>query len=76
MKKIDVFMNKSVYLGLSTWEISKIVMHEFWYDYVKSEHGKKVELCHMDTVSFVMYIKTKDIYVDIAEVVETRKTIT
>ena len=41
MKKIDVFMNKSVYLGLSTWEISKIVMHEFWYDYVKSEHGKK-----------------------------------
>ena len=38
-KKTDV--HKPVYLGLSILEISKIVMNEFWYDYIKPEHGKK-----------------------------------
>ena len=34
-------MNKPVYLGLSVLEISKIVMYEFWYDYMKSNIEKK-----------------------------------
>ena len=33
MKRTPILMNKLVYLGLSTFEISNIVMHEFWYDY-------------------------------------------
>ena len=32
-------MNKSVYLGLSILELSKILMYEFWYDYVKPKYG-------------------------------------
>ena len=47
-------------------------MYEFWYDYVKSKCGKKVKLCYMDTDSFIVYIKTNDIYKDIAADVETR----
>ena len=39
MKKTTVKMNKPVYLGLSTLEISKTLMHEFWYDYVKPKYG-------------------------------------
>ena len=35
MKKIKVKMNKPVYLGLSILEISKILMYEFWYNYIK-----------------------------------------
>ena len=42
-------MNKSVYLGLSVPELSKILMYEFWYDYVKLKYGEKVKLCYMDT---------------------------
>ena len=34
-------MNKSVYLGLSILEISKTVLYEFWYDYVKLKYGEK-----------------------------------
>ena len=34
MKNIYIFMNKRVFLGLSLLEISKILMYEFWYDYV------------------------------------------
>ena len=36
MKKVEVKMNKPIYLGLSILEISKIIMYEFWYDYVKN----------------------------------------
>ena len=47
-------------------------MHEFWYDYVKPKYCEKAKLCYMDTDSFIVSIKTDDIYKDIAEDVETR----
>ena len=65
-------MNKPVYLGLSILELSKILMYEFWHDNVKRKYVKKAKLCYMDTDSFIVYIKTDDIYKDIAEEVETR----
>ena len=60
-------MNKPVFLGLSILELSKIVMDEFWYDYVKPKYGEKAKLCCMDTNSFIVYIQADDIYEDIAE---------
>ena len=72
MKKIKILMDKPVYLGLSILELSKILMYEFWYDYVKPKYGEKVKLCYMDTDSFIVYIKTDYIYKDIAGHVETR----
>ena len=72
MKKVKVKMNKPIYLGLSVLEISKIIMYEFWYDYVKKKYGDMVKLCYMDTDSLIMNIKTKDFYKDIAQDVEER----
>ena len=72
MKKVKMKMNKPIYLGLSILEISKIIMYEFWYDYMKKKYGNMVKLCHMDTDSLIMNIKTKDLYKDIARDVEER----
>ena len=72
MKKTKVKMNKPIYLGLSILEISKILMCEFWYDYMKPKYGIDVKLCYMDTDSFIMNIKTNDFYEDIANDVENR----
>ena len=47
-------------------------MHQFWYDYIKPKYGIKTKFCYMDTDSFIVYMKTDDIYKDIAEDVETR----
>ena len=55
-------MNKPVYLGLSILEIGKIVMYEFWYDYVKPKYGEKAKLCYTDKNRFIVYIKTQGIY--------------
>ena len=72
MKKTKVKMNKPIYLGLSILEISKILMYEFWYDYIKPKCDNDVKLCYMDTDSFIMNIKTNDSYEDIANDVENR----
>ena len=55
-------MNKLVYLGLSKLDLRKTVMYKFWYDYVKPKSAVKMKLCYMDTESFIVYIKTNDIY--------------
>ena len=70
MKKTRVKMNKPIYLGLSILEITKILMYEFWYDYMKPKYGDNVKLCYMDTDSFIMHIKTEDFYKYIADDVE------
>ena len=72
MKKNKVKMNKPIYLGLSVLEISKTLMYEFWYDYMKPKYDSNVKLCYMDTDSFIMNIKTKDFFKDIANDVENR----
>ena len=72
MKKTKVKMNKPIYLGLSILEISKILMYEFWYDYMKPKYGNDVRLCYMDTGSFIMNIKTNDVYEDIANDAKNR----
>ena len=41
MKKKQIYMNKHLYLSLSVLEISKIVMHEFWSDYMKQKYEEK-----------------------------------
>ena len=72
MKKTKVKMNKPIYLGLSILEISKILMYEFWYDYMKPKYGNDVKLCYMDTDSFIMNIKTNKFYEDITNDVQNR----
>ena len=66
MKKTKVKTNKPIYLGLSILEISKTLMYEFWYDYMKPKYNNDVKLCYMDTDSFIMNIKTNDFYKDIS----------
>ena len=45
MRKTQMLMNKPIYLGLSTLDLSKILMYEFWYDYVKPKYGENAKLC-------------------------------
>ena len=71
-EKIEIIINKPVYYGISILELNKILMYEFWYDYIKLKYGKKAKLCYMYTDSFIVYIKTDNIYKDVAEDVATR----
>ena len=72
MKKTKVKMNQPVYLPLSMLEISKTLMYEFWYDYIKPKYQNNARLCYIDTDSFSIYIKRGDFYEDNANDVEKR----
>ena len=65
MKKTKVKMNKPAYLGMSLLDISKTLMYEFWYDYLKPKYKDKAKLCYMDSDSFVINIFTEDFFEDI-----------
>ena len=71
MGHIKVVMNKPVYLGQMILDLSKIVMYEFHYDYMKPKF-KGPQLCYMDTDSLIYNIKTEDFYADITEDVPAR----
>ena len=70
MKKVEVKMNKPIYLGQAILDISETLMHEFWYDYIKPKYEDKARSLSMDTDSFVINIKTEYFYKDIASDVE------
>ena len=55
-------LNKPIYIGFSTPELSKSLVHEFQYKYIKNEFDAK--LLFTDTDSLVYEIKTKDVYED------------
>ena len=72
MGKIEIKMNKPVYLGQTILDLSKTLMYELHYDYMRPSYGGKLRLCYMETDSFVYEIETKDFYRDIATDVEER----
>ena len=65
-------MNRPGYLGQAILDLSKTLLYEFHYDYMRPKHGSKVRLCYMDTNSFVYEIGTEDFYRDIAKDAEKR----
>ena len=64
-KKKNAKMNKPIHLGTSMLDISKTLMYEVWYDYIKPKDGDRAKLCYTDTGSFVIHIITEDFYKDI-----------
>ena len=69
--RTKVVMNKPVYLGQAILDLSKIVMYEFHYDYMKPKF-KDPQLCYMGTDFLIYNIKTEDFYADIVDDVPAR----
>ena len=68
-------MKKPVYLALSILDLSETVMYEFWLDYVNPKYGENAKLCYIDTDSFIVQVKTDDIYKDIAYLLKQNLTL-
>ena len=73
MGKVRVVMNKPAYLSQAILDLSKTIMYEFHYDYMKRKYkDEDLKLCHMDTDSLIYSIHTKDFYANIADDIEAR----
>ena len=69
---IKVVMNKPVYRGHAILNLNKMIMHKFYFDYMKPKYRETLKLRYMDTDSLVYHIKTKDFYADISSMVKLR----
>ena len=62
--KVTLTLNKCTYIGMSILELSKVLMYEFHYDYIKNKRGNNSRLLFTDTDSLIYEIKTEDVYED------------
>ena len=70
MKKTKLYFNKPVYLGMSILDLSKSLMYDIHYNYIKTKYRDKVKLLFTDTDSLAYEIATKDFYKDINSDIE------
>ena len=62
--KVTLRLNKSAYIGMCTLELSKVLMYELYFGYIKNKYGNNWRLLFTDTDSLMYEIKTEDIYED------------
>ena len=72
MKKTKLVFNKPVYLGMCIFDLSKTLMYDFHYNYIKQKYGDKAKLLFTDTDSLMYEIQMEDFYKDISADVEHR----
>ena len=65
-EKTEVKINKPIYLGQAILDLSKTLMFEFWYDYLKPKYGDKIRLCYTIQIVLLCILK-KMIFTKILE---------
>lgn len=65
MHRLHIKMNKPIIIGMCILDISKVLMYSFLYEYLKPKYGQNVQVAYTDTDSFILEIKTPDVYADI-----------
>ena len=72
MKKTEVYFNKPMYVGQAILDLSKTLMFDFHYNFIRKKYGKKAELLFTDTDSLLYLIQTDDFYHDIKKDVKEK----
>ena len=72
MKKTEVYFNKPVYVGQAILDLSKTLMFDFHYGYIRDKYNDRTELLFTDTDSLLYLIHTDDFYKDISHDIETK----
>jgi len=67
LSKTNLVFNKPIFVGFSILDISKLLMYQFHYEYIKDKYGENASLLFTDTDSLTYSIETNDIYADMKE---------
>lgn len=72
MQKTIIQMCKPISVGMTVLELSKVLMYDFYYNFIKPKYGSSVEMVYTDTDSFVLNVKTDSFYTDMLEDIDER----
>ena len=72
MKKTEVYFNKPVYVGQAILDLSKTLMFDFHYNYIRAKYTDAAELLFTDTDSLLYLIHTDDFYKDISKEIKRK----
>ena len=72
MKKTEVYFNKPIFVGQAILDISKTLMFDFHYNYLRKKYNNKAELLFTDTDKLMYLIQTDDFYHDIKKDVKKK----
>jgi hypothetical protein len=64
MLKQKLYLNTPIYVGFSILDLSKTLMYDFHYNYMKTKYGPNAQLLLTDTDSLCYAISTEDVYQD------------
>ena len=62
--KLALKLNKPAYIEMCVLELSKSLMYEFHYNYIKNKYDNKSKLLFTDTDSLMYEIKTENVFED------------
>ena len=62
--KVTLMLNRPAYIGMCILELSKVLMYEFHYDYIKNKYGNNSRLLFTDIDSLMYEIKTENVCKD------------
>ena len=65
--EVTLTLNKPAYVGMYLLDLSKVLMHEFHYDYIKNKYGRNARLLFIDTDNFKYENKTEYVYKDFSK---------
>ena len=74
MKKTEVYFNKPIYVGQAILDLSKTLMFDFHYNFIRKKYGNKAELLFTDIDSLMYLIQTSDFYSDIKHDIRKNST--
>lgn len=72
LHRTNILMNKPISVGMTVLELSKVLMYEFYYDFLKTKYDEKIEMMYTDTDSFILNVKTDCFYTDMMENIDER----